>query len=974
VAYTNSEKEAAALRIIRAQPRFKKSSLATRRVDTTYADIAELVRTSLFYEPDAVFYLVYLSSNYYTRSVSSTIAVVNDLLDVLDDLLIPDRPIDDVSPLSDVRRALQDMEAALKRSGAISTPSWSRYTASLDRSRDVVGRAVKASRVPISGTATVTDIVRPRSEARGLVGSYLTSLKEAHARILDAVDYLLSAYSSYTAAGVSRIVAQTQVTRARADVEALENDLEPLTPLERVPKARDALLRLLVNRSVVGAAATTPSPGEPKLSGAYRATAYGTGTAPLVVGGISAPWPLEGAVTDRLTVDVGGSTVTVDLVPGSGYHPGISKPGVTGSNFGPFGIGPAVAVPYPLSTRRIPTGTDYSVNGTTLYLIVDGATYEVDFTADRDASEVASDINGAVSDVTATVVTSGGQDHVNVAYDVPVGARPLLYQNRFLRVATGVDDASSLGPWNVEGPAGTVAGDVSKGWDQNNELWVQANDATTHTVVALTPGSWPTFSRTATQVAADITSLGGTAFEAAVVDERVRVQSQLKGEGAIVTILSGGLTGSPAKETPSHRTMNTLGFVQGQEDCGEDVPGQSVVNILNGSATFHAVATASLRRSILASSRNGVVAGLNTLSVPFPDATTNPLLGWDPTRIKLTISNGGNSGTYRVTATTWAAPNLRFTLSRQLRDQDTSNRHSVFVFSDLLVITSNSSSPSSYVDVDTPAASAHAVLGLGTTRQIGTVDELLVEYNDPALGWLPSDLSRKKIKVGDQVLDSTGSLEATVTSIASLSNGVLGVTDVASTLTFTPLSIVSTASQEHDTFLAALEAWKAALSPFEDEVLRVLDRVLAEVLLLPNPSRDRVSSAYSVVETYKTKLTDLKAVLDSYALDPIPVIDDALRTLEEHGHDRARELLLQSRFQDFFSTTARTASYSRAMMDAASTIAVNDVNEPTMIRGEEKSLERFVAAWEEDTNPAFSVEDEEELPDSPIQDYWPGDD
>lgn len=963
MAYSNDEKNDAVLRIVQGNPRFRRSSLATRRVDATSDEVSELIRTALFYEPDAVYYLAYLTSNYYTRTVVTAQAVVAELLDALDDLLVPDRPVEDISSLSEARRALQSIEAALAQDGAVGARGFTRYNAAITKSRDVIGSAVKSTSVPLAGGASATDIVRPRSQARSDANKGLASMKSLHASILAAVDLMLDAYSSYVGSGISTTVARTQVARARADLEKLEDELGALTASERTLRAREALLRIVANKGIVKAVADSPLPGEPKVSGtAYRAAAHGTGVAPFVEGTISAPWPLT-AAKNLLAVDVGGALVIVDFVTATPN--GVStRASLRSGTFENFKIGPEEN-PYSLSTRRIATGGAYATADKTLYLIVDGVLYEVSFAGDRTAAVLAAEIEAAVPVVTASAHTVGGQDYVEIAYDN--GLPPALFQNRYMRVTSGKDSATSLGPWRVEGPLGSVLGEYTKGCDATDELYIQVNDAVAPTVLSLTHGAWPDYTRTAAQVASEI--IGGGFTASATPDGRVEIVSTLYGEGSKLTLLSAG------SETRSHRTLRVLGFNQNDESRGESVIGRVVDNVMNGDLSYRLLATAVARRHTLLTVRNAVVTGLSQLTIDMT-GSGDPTTGWTAAALKVSLSNGANHGVYGVTSFLWAAPNLVLNLNCQLVDQSATNKHSVVVYKELLRLTSKDAGTAAYIQIvdihmDPGGSSAHALFGLPTTKMFGTVSQLLIERNDPVLGWVPADLSRSKIDVGDIVL-SAGVAVATVVGVGNVAAGILDITPVAPSLSITELSVMSGDAQLHTAFTTALEAWKNGLSPFDDEALKVIDKVLAPILVLQNPSRDQVSGAYALVAAYGAKLTALKAVLDAFAISRIAVVDDTLRVMEEHGQDRARSLLLQGQYGEFFGVTARTASFSRALMDAASKVTVEDLNEPTMIRGEEEKIfQRVTAFWEEDTNPSLSVESEEPFPASPLINFWP---
>jgi len=989
VSYTDDEKQAAVLRIVQGSPTFSRGLLGSRDVNATFGEVRELTNTSMYYEPDTIYYLLWLSKNYYSRFVTTTLTLIDELLDATDDLLKPNQPIDDVAAVDDARRALLDVEGALSRQGSVGGPAYARFNVAIARAREQLGRPVKLNHVPRGSSQSTTEIVRPRDEARSDIVTGFASLKAAHANLLGGVEYVLSAVEAYVSSGLATAVAANQVTRARADLEDLSSTLVPMTPRERVQEARGGLMRVLASQSALKSLATQPQPGEAKLdSGStYRLTAYGTGTAPQVTGVVSAPWPLEGGATDQLEVDVGGALLAVDLIPGAGYSPGIEAAEVVGAKPDPFPIGPEATElgsidPYDMLTKTIGTGGTYATTDKRIYLIVDGTRYEVPssttvFGSDLNATDLATQIAVVVPSSVLTVsavINSSGLDWVVMEYNVAAPpTAPIRYSDRYIRASTGADSVDSGGatdvwPARVDQPGGAAAADVSRGWDDNRELLVQANDQTSATTVDLTPGSWPDYERTVEQVAADVDTDGVAEFEGDVQDGKLVVRSLDKGDGSVITIRSG------AAGTPSRLGMQALGLAQEQEDRRSDVQGRTVVNLLNEDLSFRVVATASLVRETLLKARAAIVTDVSELSIAMPDETSDPSVGWTLSEAKLAIHSGDNRGYYGVTGTAWVGDVLELTLDRQLRDQTASNRHVITLESELLRITSNDSSPSSYVDVAVATSeSADVVLGLPLARAIGAVERVLVERNDAVLGWVPADLRLNRIRVGDKIVDSTGDV-ATVAGVDSVQAGVIDVEPVSSDLSLAAFTVESTAARAYAVFETALQSWQDDLSPFDDDVLGWIDKTLAPILILDEPSRDQVDAAYSRIETYKTKIESLQTVLGSYSVSRIPVVDTSLRTMLEHGHDRARELLLQARIGDYFTATAGTSSYSGALMAAASDVTVQDINEPTMLREEgEAEFDRYMGGWVDAEDPALDFENEDELPDTPMSDYWPDD-
>jgi len=992
VGYTSSEKEEAVLRIVQGNPSYGRSSLATRRIAETYTQISELVQSAFLYESDAVFYLTFLSSNYYLRKARIVRSMVTELLDYTDDLLKPNHPIKSVTSINDARRALENIDGAISRHGRISSASWSRFDSAITKSRDEVGRAVKLNYTPRGSSTAVTDVVRPRDEARSLITSTFRGLKPSHASLIDGIEYLLDGAAAFIRSDVATSVARKQVARAETDLRDLYDTLEALTPTGRIPEARSALVRLLANRGAVKRLANAPVPGAPKLtsnvaSPSYRAAAFGTGAAPVVTGLRSASWPIEDGVSDVLEVDVGGTTATIDIAPGTGYNPGVEPAEVVGTFAGDFKIGADLSTPYPFLTATVAFGSNYDVGDMTFYIVVDGVRHEVTFTpGSKTPPQLASEINLAIPDVLATPYSGGGVEWVEIAYSN--AAPPVRYKDRYMKIHTGVNDAVTvpsvpppnrpMGPMRIDGPSGIVVGTESKGWDANNQLWIVANDdqiapAPAYVGVLLPSGPWPGYDVSVATVVGAITAQGVTKFEGDIDGGRVVVRSELKGEGSAVRILSGGVTGSPGRATPSHLGVQTLGFIVDQEDTKSDVWSQTVLNVLNQNVVFQAVATATAPRAVLKKSLGAVSSGAAQLQITLLDETDDPAADWSLPEIKLVVNGGNNSGVYGVIGTSWTEPMLTVDLDRNLRDQTVTNRHLVSVIQEALTITSKDASTAAYIDVATPAGSADVILGLPTVRTYGTVTRLLVEYNDPALGWTAADISRRGIRVGDKVVGPDGVDVATVTGINDAASGLLDVEGIDPGLSLlSGFTIESASGRDHDAFIDDLQVAFDGLTPFDDDDLQRIDRALAPVLIVDEPSKGQVNSAYATVEAYASRLDDIITVLGSFVIARVAIVDDALRSMSENGHDRARELLLQSRFEDYFGTTSRTASYSQTLMSTTSEVTVQDINEPTKHRPEtEGEFERFMGGWEDDYDPSTDFADEEELPDTPLENYWP---
>jgi len=989
VSYSSDEKSAAVGSLVQGTLSFQQDSLGPLDTATEFTEIMEIVYSVLLYDPDVVFYLIYLARNGIKQIINAEDALCDDLLDAIDDLAMPNRPVNDVSSIASARNSLQAMDSSLSRSGSLAGSEYRRYQQALTRAKRELSRTVKMTFVPRGSTAPVTDIVRPSGEAKVDVSTSFASLKDEHTRLLSSVGSIQSALSEFTSGKLSSRVGQRQVLRAFSQLDDLYEVLEGLTGEERILQARQALLTLLANESVVKALATLPIPGTAKFSQLvssdplYRLTAHGEGTAPVATGTISAPYPLYDSAallpTNLLSFsDLNGSPLVADLFPVSSpsYHSGIKAATVMGSVAGDFAIGPDLVVPWPLVSKvgdfTIAAGTEM------FHIAVDGTHYECELnTGTRTGAQIQTDLDNVAMwtdsirpEITVTVT---GANEVSIAYSVV--SPPTSYAQRSMVVTNGFSYASGLAPW-YSGDGGSTPATRSTGWDGNSEIWIKANDDPAFVAVDLPEGDWPDYLvpagpvGTVDTVAYAIDDAGGAGFTASTSGDRVSITSELDGEGSIITIL-GDVAG-----TPSARCLSTIGLTRHQESREADVSGAALVNMLNNDSTFSVDAVARMLRQDVLNSGRAVRDSDTVLSIP---VTADPTGDWPAfAELKVNVASGDNRGAYQLAGYAWnsGASSVELTLSRRLRDNTADLMHTVVVYHEVLEITSLDAGLTGVVELDHPTDSARDLLGLDGITHTAMVNELELEYRDPVYGWRALDVSRLHIRVGDLVLDGISAEQATITSTAQLGDGVLVVSpslDPSFALSVEGFSIQSGAFVMYQTFIDTLDLWVAGTLPPFGEDLSWIDRALGPILLV-TPSRDRVNTAYTRVSMLKSKLADLTTILDAFFVSAIAAADSALQALLEHGFDRARQMLITGEFTTFFAATAGNASFSKAFQAAANEFVVQDVNRGSRAKARfDSEFVRLRQSWEEDKHPDYDFSDfEEEPPEDTMIDYYHG--
>lgn len=967
--YTTTEKQAALAALTQQELSFTRNAFKGRDTSATYAQLRELVLTGLFYEPDAAFALADVASDYWASQVTAQRRLIAELQEDLGFILSKDRVFNRLDTLRRAKTLLGKARVAASVQGKVAARPLERYRRLVDTAlEDMSRQTVQAG---ASLLASGKQVVKSRKSAQQSVSSNFNTLIVNHAKLRDGLALLRTMVADYESAESLAQLTALQLQRLDDMVGGVVDDLETLSEEEARQEMRTYFLSLLGGQALARRLEEREGGATPRMDvlNDYRITVVSTTTPPSITGTVSAPWALEQGVSDKLRIDFSGTEVEVNLVPDTEGETGVEAASITGAAFGPFRIVDDNSLaggynPVPLLTQKITASTNYSVSGTNLYLVVDGVPWTIPFASDQTASQVASTINGVSGiTVTATPQTGGGLDWVSIAYSN--GSPPDRFDDRLMSVVSGVSNAADLAPWDLDAPTGVTSGTRSQGADQRDTLLLYVNDNASPTTVTLTPGVWPNYLRDADDVAADIV---GTGFEASAASatDRITISSTIKGEGSRIRIATDMVAGGA--ETVVQRTLGELGFVENTESKKSNIPISQVIAVLNASTAFAARAVAASARETLYEVRSAEVPTGSSNEVRFNVGSENPAVTWDLNEVKVAIHAGTNQGTYLINSVSYSDPNLTLELVRDLRDTSTTSRFALTVISERLSVGSTDTAPGAYLQVKNPAQSAHTALGFTTTQVTGTSSSVLVERNDPVKGWVPVDLRSFNLRIGDVLFDNAGVELTRLAGVSQANDGILRVNDVASDFALTTgFTISSGAYISHRDFMRQLRLWRPGFSSYDDDSLQVITRLLLPQLRTETPIRDQVVAANSKLAEYDGVLEDLETILTNFSVTRPLVVTQALRAMQEHGHDRARNLMIQGDLVEFLGLTSRGASRSQYLMAKINDIAVADINEPVFYGNEEEmELERFMVGYEEDSNPAFEVEDEEEWPDSPI--------
>jgi hypothetical protein len=300
------------------------------------------------------------------------------------------------------------------------------------------------------------------------------------------------------------------------------------------------------------------------------------------------------------------------------------------------------------------------------------------------------------------------------------------------------------------------------------------------------------------------------------------------------------------------------------------------------------------------------------------------------------------------------------------------------VYSEFIQLESLVNTTTSKIDLEDPvtipATTARKVLGLSYLPYYGSTGKMLIEWNDPGIGWKPLNARPRKIKIGDKV--KSGGVEiTTVSSVSEVEIGLIGVNpEVPNPTSYAEFSIESADYLAYQEFINSLETWWSEF-PYKEN-LNTLD-LLINTVLRSQSNSDRVSSVYNAINNLRDELIGIGSVyelIDAFSVRPVQSAISAMKALADRGLDRARELLLQGRFDEFFGTTSRTASHGSAFLDAATTAVVQDLNENNAAKARFSAVyKRRAGDWTEDVDPSVNFTDtEEDLPEDELEEYWPG--
>lgn len=898
--YTQEEIDAAVKKYIRTDTRTTRDPLGPRDTDQVFAEVMEFISSALVFDPNSIFYLLYLIKNRINQDLTAAITTVIDLKQAVLEVGGYTKKVTSTTLLSDAASALLEADRLITQRRTIASPQFSRYEDALSQFVDV-SLAPNMRRL-VGSYPDTYEVVRPPQAAQSAIKSDISSLRTMHVTVLEETAQLAQAFTEFLAQNLPILAIQTSVQKVQVDLKSLQAEFDAGTEAEAIEMTRDAYLRITAGRSVITNLVSMRDPTSYRMRGvastsdrAQAASPSSSSTPGQVVTAKSAPYHIVPSVSDQLNLLLDGVTpAALTLVP-----PAPAKVVGANSDQTPFQINASATASISSSSAGPYTVPGAPDNVFDIY--VDGVGYRAVLTSgSRTAAEV------AVECWAATRIDGGYGYFTDVCW--PTSFDETLGFQKYVPGPGSV----TVGSQAANAALGFTNGQTSQGATANNILRLFVDDEL-EVLVTLTAGS-----RTAAEVAADITAASTRIHGSTVVlgmSEGLAISSAAYGAQSRIQVLP---------TSPVHQAaMATLGFTDGQSARSSYLGIDTLYSALNATPGVAVTRSSTSLASGLAGTTVKVgsdyILRLEAGSIPAGFTIGDCLL----------IKAGENAGYYHVLSFTDVVTEDTITVDRPFPvvTGEGAQNQSWELRRDVLTIGSVTSGLSSSVGVQ--AGTANDALGLVEDTYRGKTSGVRVLAAGKALNF-----ARNNVVAGDVFQLSGPTLHTTHTITEVSDNGYqIEVTpQVPNELTGHYYYIEGASAKAYASFISALQSWQTDLgaSVFKTDILD-LERKLNPLLYNMHPTAAAVNDAMRSLE----ELWDpdnkgglyyvLQVVLDSYFVSKVSLVDAMLDMLLEKGLRRGHDLLLLGQFANFLAVTRDTGSYGGNMMEKMRKVAQNDV-------------------------------------------------
>lgn len=942
--FTDQELETVVSSYVRGETKTRRADLGQLDVSYAFNEVKQFIASTLVHDPSAIFYLLSLAANKVRQDITQALVYLDDIKTAIEEMGRSTVKVTNTNLLEDAAAALLEVDRLLNDKNVIVQRGISRFSSALQRftSSSLTPNIREETGLGFPNTYKV---VRPPQKAQEVISTNISLLRDLHIIILEEVNQLSNAMEEFIAENLTLTAIQTSVNSVRTDLRKLKNEFDAAsTDDEAISLTKDAYLRITAGEAVITNLSEISDPREPRMQGLTTTSdraqaAFGSdsiGTPAEVILTRSAPWLISPTSNQIILAVDGGSDITINL-------PVDEIANIEGSKDEPFDIHTAQAANITSSSSG-PYTTPAAPNNV-FDVYVDGVGYRVTLTPGAiSTSALAVLINGATKidsspgtfDDVATATDSGGyikltHDTIGIG-DIVIGEQDAL--NTALGFVSGQDSD------DLSSTRGIFANNVIK-FLVNYDIEVEA---------ILTVGA----ARTASQIAADITSIY---IDAAAVTIPVLpsgsitvVQVKSKVYGA-----SGAISFYPT--TSVHEaTMDTLGFYEIQADRGGNIELYNVVEAINNDAPSVDVVITETEQQYGIDGEARKVSSVYYLDV-------GPIGTIDTLKVEvgdsLQIEFGQNVGWYRVVAITTLDGGTRdaIQVERPFPTVTVPQSEGQIWSVHKRIFTLKSKTTGLLSKLEIKAGSANTELGLSVDTLYGYVSGVKVLEAGKSLSFLRNDVRANDLII----IGSGGSITShTVTNITEDGYQIEVTPYVKNDVISQLYTIKGEGNVAYELFIDDLESALIDLSNghFSTNIL-FLERTLNPLLVNKNPSAALIADAQTVADDLTDIYSNLEQMLTAFVVTPVNRIDSLLNMLIERGLDRAYDLLLLGRIQDFFDLTKDSASYAGNVLEAMRLVTQNDLPLSRNSYGEHVDSRLIASTSDPDANFDYSDQDYE---------------
>jgi hypothetical protein len=251
-----------AAQLVRSVIRRPHDTLGVRRTDVTFTDVRETSASIFLLNPKAPYAVAELARVALQTDLAQVAEITASMTQALEAIRRKVVPVKDLSSLSNAQAALTELEGAVRSTpprDVTALPSYVRFDKNLRRFLDKAGSNVRSK-----GTVVPTP-----NEARSLLRAKTVELEALLTALLARALLLAAALEDYAKVGLPQLVAGNVVASARTMLDARVTDLEKRSESGRLDVLKDTVLELLAMRGVVKAFGSfTPPSTAYSLSGA----------------------------------------------------------------------------------------------------------------------------------------------------------------------------------------------------------------------------------------------------------------------------------------------------------------------------------------------------------------------------------------------------------------------------------------------------------------------------------------------------------------------------------------------------------------------------------------------------------------------------------------------------------------------------------------------------------------------------------